>query len=233
MINIIKIDLLFFIKLSMNKSIKRGTYNVIGIGCRVPNNVNVLGIGNYNMLNDPTMVFGSKVDIARFKNLTMGHIVLMGNKTWRSIPDKYKPLPGRINLVITRDVETMNKTANIYENRPGTVIFLSSISDAVTYYETLIRLQEHQNKELFVMGGGQIYRQFIGDYKHLLDKLYLTEIYNPFNCSVYFPWKEYIYDKPGVLVQEEWFIDQNTVPPFNGLDLWMRFCTIDYNLGAE
>jgi len=44
-------------------------------------------------------------DLARFKNLTMGHTVLMGRRTWESLPARFRPLPGRRNVLLTRDAD--------------------------------------------------------------------------------------------------------------------------------
>ena len=42
-------------------------------------------------------------DLQHFKSLTLGHTVIMGRKTWESLPEKIRPLPGRRNIVVTRD----------------------------------------------------------------------------------------------------------------------------------
>jgi dihydrofolate reductase len=116
-------------------------------------------------------------DMARFVRLTTGHTVLMGRKTFESIG---KPLKNRLNLVLTRNPEYAPE---------GTVI-VRSVEEAVHHYT---------DGELFVIGGADIYRQFLpyADYMHL------THIDHEFAGDAFFPefdlseW-EIIEDREGV-----------------------------------
>ena len=90
-------------------------------------------------------------DLKRFKELTTGNVVIMGRKTYESIG---KPLPNRINIVITR-----NKDFFV----PG-VITTNSLESAL--------LKAGGDKHIFIIGGGEIYKQSIG----FADKLYITEV---------------------------------------------------------
>jgi dihydrofolate reductase len=74
-------------------------------------------------------------DQARFKELTMGHTVVMGRLTWESLPAKVRPLPGRRNVVVTRQADYMADGADV----------ATTLEDAVTEDET------------WVIGGEQIY----------------------------------------------------------------------------
>jgi dihydrofolate reductase len=74
-------------------------------------------------------------DQARFKELTMGHTVVMGRLTWESLPAKVRPLPGRKNVVLTRQADYMAEGADV----------VTTIEDAV-------------DGETWVIGGEQIYR---------------------------------------------------------------------------
>jgi dihydrofolate reductase len=74
-------------------------------------------------------------DLARFKGLTMGHIVVMGRLTWESLPGKVRPLPGRRNVVVTRQADYMADGATVVGGL-----------DEVPAYD-----------EMWVIGGGQIY----------------------------------------------------------------------------
>lgn len=102
-------------------------------------------------------------DMRRFKKLTMGKCVIMGKKTWESLPKR--PLPGRKNIVLT-DV-------------PGDCIDCSvtaySIEDAISKCD--------KNEEMFVIGGGSIYRQFIP----VADRLYITHVHQKASADVWFP----------------------------------------------
>jgi dihydrofolate reductase len=75
-------------------------------------------------------------DQARFKELTVGHTVVMGRLTWDSLPAKVRPLPGRRNVVVTRQADFMADGATVVRN----------LDDAVTH-----------DDDTWVIGGGQIY----------------------------------------------------------------------------
>jgi dihydrofolate reductase len=102
-------------------------------------------------------------DMKRFKKITAGHSVIMGKKTYESLP--VKPLPKRKNIVIT-DIpgETIEGCEMAY-----------SINDALTKLD--------EDKENFVIGGASIYKQFFS----LADKLYITRVHATFDADTYFP----------------------------------------------
>lgn len=91
-------------------------------------------------------------DLKRFKELTLGHTLLMGRKTWDSIG---KPLPKRRNLVLTRD--------------PG---FSAPGAEVVRTPEEAVGLAA-EDGSLFVIGGGEVYERFLP----LADELFLTEVH--------------------------------------------------------
>jgi dihydrofolate reductase len=137
-----------------------------------------LGIGKNNEL-----LWHISEDLKRFKRLTYGNTVIMGKKTWESLPRR--PLPGRKNIVIT-DVPEDN-----FENS----ITAYSIADAISKCE--------KGEEIFVIGGGSIYRQFMP----IADRLYITHVHQVAPSDVYFPeidpnvWK--------VIDKEEFMADGN------------------------
>ncbi len=102
-------------------------------------------------------------DLKRFKKLTLGHTVIMGKKTWESLPRK--PLPGRKNIVIT-DVpdEIIEFSTTAY-----------SIEDALS--------KCGNDDEIFIIGGGSIYRQFMP----VADRLYITHIHKKTSADIFFP----------------------------------------------
>lgn len=113
-------------------------------------------------------------DMQHFKDVTNGKIVLMGRKTWESLPPKFRPLPNRKNIVITR--QTPYSVPENVEVHP-------SIDDA---------LAAHEGKDIVVIGGAEIYRQTIDR----ADTLYITHVNREVNGDAYFPkidpaiWKE-------------------------------------------
>lgn len=109
-------------------------------------------------------------DFKRFKALTSGHPIIMGRKTWDSLP--LKPLPNRTNIVISRNPVS---SARRRLAEPA-----GSVEEA---------LREAQGKpgseEVFIIGGGQIYKQAIKE--GLVDKLYLTIVDGDFDADTFFP----------------------------------------------
>ncbi|MDI6627266.1 MAG: dihydrofolate reductase [Rhodococcus sp. (in: high G+C Gram-positive bacteria)] len=87
-------------------------------------------------------------DMAHFKSKTAEHPVIMGRKTWDSLPAKFRPLPGRRNIVVTRN---SSWTADGAENAP-------SVADAVALVG---------ESPVWIMGGGEIYRSAMDIATHL------------------------------------------------------------------
>src|SRR5512133_3586576 len=116
------------------------------------------GIGKENEL-----LWNIPEDLKRFKRLTTGKTVIMGKKTWESLPKK--PLPNRRNVVIT-DIpgEQIEGAGMAY-----------SIQDAIDKCE--------KGEEAFIIGGGSIYRQFMP----LADRLYITHVHSKAPADIYFP----------------------------------------------
>ena len=106
-------------------------------------------------------------DMKRFKELTSGRPVIMGRKTWESIPLKFRPLPGRKNIVITRNAD--------FEADGATVS--SSIEDAIA------KAEQANPEEIFIIGGAEIYRQALP----LADRLYLTLVESDDPGDAFFP----------------------------------------------
>jgi dihydrofolate reductase len=104
-------------------------------------------------------------DLQRFRALTVGHPVVMGRRTWESLPDRYRPLPGRGNVVVTRNAGWSAQGA-----------------DRAASVEDAIRLLDGE-PEVFVIGGGEIY----GAALPYADELRLTEIDAEIEGDTYFP----------------------------------------------
>ncbi|MFH1287013.1 MAG: dihydrofolate reductase [Candidatus Magasanikbacteria bacterium] len=113
-------------------------------------------------------------DLKHFKELTTGSVVLMGRNTWESLPEKFRPLPDRKNIVITRNTE--------YQIPDGVFLY-HSIDDA---------LKAHEGEDIFVIGGAMMYKQTID----LADRLYITHVEQDVDGDAFFPeidptvWKE-------------------------------------------
>ena len=107
-------------------------------------------------------------DLKFFKNLTWGMPIIMGRKTFVSIAGK--PLPGRKNIVVTRDSTAVLSQENLW--------VVSSIGEAIE------KANETDCKEVFIIGGGEIYNQSI----QTADKIYLTRVHSTYpDATVFFP----------------------------------------------
>lgn len=94
-------------------------------------------------------------DLKHFKEITAGHPVIMGRKTWESLPEKFRPLPGRLNIVVTR--------SGWYETEGAVVVH--SFPEALSYAK-----EAAGSEEIFAIGGGEIYRAALP----FSSRLYLT-----------------------------------------------------------
>lgn len=121
---------------------------------------NAIGKGNKLLCHIPG-------DLTRFKRITAGHTVIMGKKTFESLPGG--PLQGRRNIVISD-----NK-----DDKFEDCIMAYSINEALDMCEDI--------KENFIIGGGTIYKQFL----KYTTKLYITKVYKTFEADSFFPELDY------------------------------------------
>ena len=103
---------------------------------------------------DNRLLWNIPEDMAHFKTLTAGHTVVMGRKTWESLPPRFRPLPGRRNIVISRQADYAAPGAELADSLENA---LKLASTAAT---------------VFVIGGEQIYAQAMG----IADRLEITEV---------------------------------------------------------
>lgn len=141
---------------------------------------------------DDDLLFKLKKDLEFFKNITTNslnkkskldkNIVLMGRKTFFSIPSNNRPLKGRINLILTnnKDLIKINKIPSNYELKDNTFYFIT--------LDTFIKIYNYYNPNVFVIGGGEIYNLFLaGNFN--LEKpsyIYFTHVKSSSNKNVVF-----------------------------------------------
>ena len=112
----------------------------------------IVAIGrNGEIGKEGELIWKISEDLKHFKSLTMGHPVIMGRKTWESLPKK--PLPGRKNIILTRQKDLEFSGA----------LIVNDIKEAIAQVE---------GESAFIIGGAEIYNTFLP----LADKLYLTHI---------------------------------------------------------
>jgi dihydrofolate reductase len=101
----------------------------------------------------PAMPWHLPEDLAHFRRLTQGCPVIMGRTTWDSLPPRFRPLPGRVNLVLTRD------EVRAAELRAAGAVPVASLEAALTHCRTLRDQHGRPPAEVWVIGGAQVYAQ--------------------------------------------------------------------------
>lgn len=125
---------------------------------------------------DNTLPWHLPADMKYFKGKTIGHCIVTGRKNYDSIPEKFRPLPDRTNIIVTHQKNYI---------APNTII-VNTIPDALKMAE------QKGETECFIIGGADIFRQTI----HLANKIYLTKIHHSFEGDTFAPeldlkqWKE-------------------------------------------
>ena len=114
---------------------------------------------------DNSMPWHLPEDLAHFKRLTQGSPVIMGRKTWDSLPPRFRPLPGRSNIVITRQVDWQAAGAARASSLPDALQLSGDVPD------------------VWVIGGAEIYRQA----EPIAVRAEVTEIAQDFEGDAYAP----------------------------------------------
>jgi dihydrofolate reductase len=114
-------------------------------------------------------------DMKHFKELTTKtyfkdklNAVIMGRKTWESIPQKYRPLPGRKNIILSKTLSQAPESTELYQSLEEAVKALNTQDDV---------------EKIFIIGGSKLYNQALQDL--IPDKLYITFLYKDFDCDVF------------------------------------------------
>lgn len=134
---------------------------IILIACVASNGV----IGRSEANGTGAMPWHLPEDLKHFRELTNGHVVVMGRRTWESLPERFRPLPNRRNIVISRNPDYTAAGAEVF----------GSIATAHAACPNA--------EKFFIIGGGELYRQAIDD----ADGLELTEIHQAFDGDTTFP----------------------------------------------
>jgi dihydrofolate reductase len=137
----------------------------------------IVAVGSNNAIGkNNTLIWHLPADMKFFKEKTTGHCIITGRKNYESIPDKFRPLSNRTNIVITRQEDY---------KAPGAIV-------TVSLEAAMEKARQTGDAEIFIIGGGDIFRQSL----HLADTIYLTRIEEAFDADVFFPeldlkqWKE-------------------------------------------
>lgn len=122
---------------------------------------------NYVIGSGKRMLWHLPKDMKYFMETTKGHHVLMGRITYESLPEKFRPLPDRTNIVITRNPDFRPEGAHVFSD----------------YRRGIEMAAEAGEEELFIIGGGQIYEQTLP----LTDRIYLTAVQADVEGEVRYP----------------------------------------------
>lgn len=160
---------------------------MLSISVAVCNN-NIIGGDNKLLWHIPD-------DLKRFKENTMGKTMIMGRKTFESLPGI---LPGRTHVVLTRDKSFKVDSEN--------VIIIHSLEEILSTYS-------NTEEEVFIIGGGQLYKSTIDH----CQKIYLTTVNKDFEGDTYFP--DINYDEWDILYSSEEKINPKDDIPFKFIDL--------------
>ena len=131
---------------------------------------------------DNTLSWRIPSDMKSFKDITSTtqdlarlNGVVMWRKTWESIPAKYRPLPNRVNCVLSRSITQESSD--------------SKIDDFILYFNSLDSCLDELNKkdnieDIYIIWGAFLYNQIIADER--LDKIYITRVFWDYDCDVFF-----------------------------------------------
>ena len=122
---------------------------------------NVIGIENGLPWNLPD-------DMNFFKRKTLNSVVIMGRKNYLSIPEKFRPLKNRTNIIITKNTGFKAKDCVVTNS-----------------LEKAIELGEKEKKDIFIIGGGMVYQYAIQN--ELVDLIYLTRVHAKIKGDTFFP----------------------------------------------
>ena len=122
------------------------------------------GIGKNNDL-----MWHLPADMKFFRETTTGHIVVMGRKNYESIPERFRPLPNRENVVLSRNAS--------YEAE-GCTVFVS-LDECYAAYS------QETERTVFIIGGGQIYREALSSGR--VTEMYITHVHHAYDADTFFP----------------------------------------------
>lgn len=133
----------------------------------------IAAIGKNNELGNKNdlPLWRLSTDQKRFKNLTEGGIVVMGRKTYLSFPEKYRPLPNRRNIILTRDENFKIEGAESFTSLEN---FLEQPLDFA---------RDKSPEAIWIIGGGEIYKQFVNK----VNELHITHVDGEFEADTFFP----------------------------------------------
>lgn len=153
-------------------------------------------------------------DLKRFKALTLGHVLVMGRKTYESIGH---PLPGRQTIVLSRSLAQTREIDAVSSRRDDAVAWSvkASVSlDEVLSWNRRESATIYARKALFICGGVEVYREALE--RDVVDKVYLTQIDADFEGDTSFPFVHELFSEPRwqLMKETEWLGSWSTPETF-------------------
>ena len=122
------------------------------------------GIGKNNDL-----MWHLPADMNFFKETTKNQIVVMGRKNYDSIPEKYRPLPNRLNVILTRNKDFKAENCLVF----------NSLNDCLDHFK------DEKERKVFIIGGGEIYKMALDS--KCLNEMFITYVDGVFDADTFFP----------------------------------------------
>ena len=130
----------------------------------------IVAVAKNNVIGkDNDLIWKLPNDMKFFKKTTLNHHIITGRKNYISIPKKFRPLPNRTNIVLTRQTDFTEEGC----------IISNALEDAIAHAKA------NNETELFIIGGGQIYKEALD--KNLVDRMYITQVNEEFEGDTFFP----------------------------------------------
>jgi dihydrofolate reductase len=130
----------------------------------------IVAVAKNNVIGkDNDLIWRLPNDMKFFKETTLNHHIITGRINYISIPKKFRPLSDRVNIVLTKQKEF---------TEDGCIV-ANSLEEAIQYAKNA------NESELFVIGGGQIYKESLE--KDLIDRMYITHVEEIFDGDTFFP----------------------------------------------
>ena len=128
----------------------------------------IVAVAENNVIGkDNKLAWHLPADMKYFKEKTTGHCVITGRKNYESIPEKFRPLPNRNNIILTRQINYL---------APGAIV-TDSMEQALEIAKKI------EDSEIFIIGGAEIFKQAIA----IANKIYFTKIHHSFEGDTFFP----------------------------------------------
>ncbi|QAA30279.1 dihydrofolate reductase [Clostridium manihotivorum] len=148
--------------------------------------------------NNNDLIWHLPADLKRFKKITSGHTVVLGRKTFQSLPGV---LPNRHHVIITKDDHFFVDDPNV---------------EVINSIEKIVDRFSKTEEEVFIIGGGEIYKQLLP----YVNKLYITKVKKHFDGDTYFP--EINYSEWNVIEQESGVEDERNTIPYEFISLMKK-----------